>query len=108
MRVRAVVCVSAALIAVACGTAAASDSDAFLDALRDEGLPIDKDWELGGQTLTGSDYAVAMGTSTCEMLRDPDFPDTAAPGLVRNGFPEFTDDQVTFFVDASAQYLCPE
>jgi hypothetical protein len=72
------------------------DANAFVRALRNKGLPIDSD-----------EYATALGYSTCDMLGG-DFPDGAAEELVRNGEPDFSEDQVTFFVAAAQQHYCRE
>lgn len=82
----------------ASATAPAADKDAsvFMSALRDQGLPIDSD-----------EYAIALAYSACGMLGG-DFPPGAAEELVRNGEPDFSEDQVTFFMAAAKQHYCAQ
>jgi hypothetical protein len=74
---------------------AAGEGGDFLTAVHNAGLPIDSD-----------DYAIAMAQGVCDMIKE-DLPDDASQELVRNSEPDFTEDQVTFFISTAEQRYCP-
>ena len=67
----------------------------FLTAVHNAGLPIDSD-----------DYAIAMAQGVCDMIKE-NLPPDASQELVRNSEPDFTADQVDFFIITAEQRYCP-
>lgn len=74
--------------------AAAGEGGDFLTAVHNAGLPIDSD-----------EYAIAMAQGVCDMIKEQ-LPDDAPQELVRNSEPDFTEDQVTFFISTAEQKYC--
>lgn len=75
--------------------AMAAEGGDFLTAVHNAGLPIDSD-----------DYAIAMAQGVCDMIKEQ-LPADAPQELVRNSEPDFTEDQVTFFIKTAEQRYCP-